>query len=156
MKRVQFEFDYFEFDSIEELNRLDQKLVQASVSACEKAYAPYSKFRVGASILLEDGEIVTGSNQENASLNCGICAERNVLFAAAHNHKGKVIDTICISAKNSQGLTKNAITPCGLCRQSILELELQQKPNIKIILNGEDKLLVFNSIKSLLPFHFEL
>lgn len=147
-------FSYIEYASIDELERADREIVIASREVALNAYAPYSRFSVGAAVRLESGKIITGTNVENAAFPSGICAERNALANAISNSPGDTPVTIAISAVTPQGLTGDRVSPCGLCRQFIAEEELRNGKNIRIILSGRDKTLVIDSISDLLPLQF--
>lgn len=148
---------YEEFNSLEELKNLDRELLEFASQAVNNAYAPYSKFRVGAALRLENGEIVKGNNQENAAYPSGLCAERVAIFAASANYPNIPIKAIAITVKPENGEIPYPISPCGACRQSIVEYESHFKNNIRIILRGSSgKITVFENIKSLLPFQFDM
>ena len=137
---------------------LEKKLFEKAKNSRLKAYAPYSKFLVGCSILLENGEIYTGSNQENAAYPSGLCAERSVIFWLGANFPNQKIEKLFVIG----GLEENPdldriVPPCGSCRQSIVEYEVKQAQNIEIYIasiSGE-KIIKINSIKDLLPFSFD-
>ncbi len=130
------------------------QLMNNALDAADLAYAPYSSFKVGAAVLLEDGQIVTGSNQENAAYPSGLCAERVAVFAAASHNPGKKIVRIAVAAKNKNG-EATQITPCGGCRQVMLEYEYKQNHPIKILLLGPNKTMFqFNNADDLLPLGF--
>ena len=121
---------------------------------CENAYAPYSNFHVGATLLLENKLFISGSNQENASFPCGICAERTALFTAKSNYPNLKIIKIAITTKSRDFNSTNPVAPCGLCRQVLLEYEIKQKSDIEIYLFNKEKVIKFNKAKDLLPFYF--
>lgn len=131
------------------------RLIEVAKNATHHSYAPYSHFYVGAALLLEDGTFLEGSNQENASYPIGLCAERIALAAKASLAPQKRINSIAIGVRKQDGFLEDACAPCGICRQSIFEAENQQRQDIEVILYGEKEILVFNSIKDLLPFHFD-
>ena len=132
----------------------DQKLIHAANQATGSAYAPYSGFKVGAAVLLDDGQIITGTNQENAAYPSGLCAERVALFTAASHYPEKTILKIAVAAKNKSG-NSTAVTPCGSCRQVMLEYEGKQNQAIKILLMGPDETIaLFDSANALLPLGF--
>ena len=133
---------------------LETALFTKALDACEAAYAPYSHFYVGASLLLENKLFVTGSNQENASFPCGICAERIAIFAAKSNYPNLKIIKIAITTKSKHFNNTNPVAPCGLCRQVLLEYEIKQKSDIEIYLFNEKKVIKINKAKDLLPFYF--
>ncbi|WP_298518922.1 cytidine deaminase [uncultured Kordia sp.] len=144
------------YDHIEELPQNIQKLMEHAVEARKKAYAPYSKFRVGAALQLENGEIVTGSNQENAAYPSGLCAERVAIFHAGATYPNVNIQQIAISATSDNHINKTPIPPCGACRQSIAEYEMRQEEAIEIyFMGGEGKIMKSNSLKDLLPLVFD-
>lgn len=137
-----------------ELNEVDRALVDAACKATQGSYAPYSRFNVGAAILLADGTIVTGANQENAAFSSGTCAERSACFAAGANHKGVAMKKIAIAARTGDEFQKLPISPCGACRQALLEYETLQKEPMEVLLYGSDKVYRLPSVASLLPLCF--
>ena len=139
---------------LDELSPQDQELVQAAIEATKNAYANYSRFYVGAALRLENGKIVIGANQENAAFPSGLCAERTAVFAAQANYPDSPIETLAIVARNEKGVLPNPITPCGACRQVILEIEDRYKKPIKILLYGTQKIYCVRSVKDLLPLSF--
>jgi len=144
----------YQFVQLSELSKEEQDLVEKAKAATSNSYANYSHFNVGAACLLEDGKIIIGANQENAAFPSGLCAERTAVFAAQANHPELSIKTIAIAAKNSNGFLKDPISPCGACRQVILEIEDRYKHPVQILLYGTDGIYCFKSIKDLLPFSF--
>lgn len=147
-------FSYLEYKNPSELESGDQELIEAAKAASGNAYAPYSKFRVGAAIRLESGRVVTGSNIENAAFPSGICAERTALSASVSNFPDDAICSIAITATTEDGSTAESISPCGNCRQVIAEEELRTGKKIRIILAGNDLIRVIDSIGLLLPLQF--
>ncbi len=150
-------FKYSQLDHWKELSQSDQSLVEAAFNVMEGAYAPYSKFRVGASLLLEDGTVVTGSNQENIAYPSGLCAERVALFYAGANHPDKVVDTMCIVAKGEGDLVdmEALLSPCGACRQVMVETEKRQDKPFRVILVSQNNVtIVASSAASFLPLAF--
>lgn len=139
---------------LDELTPTEQALVQKAIDATYNSYARYSNFHVGAACLLENGEVVIGANQENAAFPSGLCAERTAIFAAQANHPDQPIITLAIAARNVNGLLKSPISPCGACRQVVLEIEDRYQRPVRILLYGTDGIYVFESIKDLLPFSF--
>ncbi|MCB6902181.1 cytidine deaminase [Hoylesella buccalis] len=137
-----------------ELSPQDQELVQAAIEATKNAYANYSRFYVGAALRLENGKIVIGANQENAAFPSGLCAERTAVFAAQANYPDSPIETLAIAGRNEKGVLPSPITPCGACRQVILEIEDRYKKPIKILLYGTQKIYCVRSVKDLLPLSF--
>jgi cytidine deaminase len=141
-----------EYNSIDELNESDKELVLAAREAALNAYAPYSKFRVGAAVKLETGIIIKGANVENAAFPSGICAERNS-FSASNYPSVKPI-AIAVAAFTEDGLSKQPVPPCGNCRQVIAEEEFRNNINIKVILSGESKIQIIEKGGDLLPLQF--
>lgn len=143
------------YRSIDELSESDKQLLIEAKKSVETAYAPYSGFHVGAAIKLSNGQVVTGSNQENAAYPSGLCAERVALFYAHAQHPGIGVDTIAISVKSKSQVVREPVSPCGACRQVIAEYEnLQQKP-VRIIMSGETgEVYISGSIENLLPLVF--
>ncbi len=137
-----------------ELNDQEQELVKRAMAATNNSYAPYSQFHVGAACLLSGGGIVIGANQENAAFPSGLCAERSAIFAAQSNYPEQAIKILAIAARNENGFLKSPISPCGACRQVILEMEDRYKQPVHILLYGENGTYCFHSIKDLLPFSF--
>ncbi len=144
----------YEFETLDELPSEDKDLVLRAREATEKAYAPYSKFHVGAAILLSNQKIIVGNNQENSAYPAGLCAERVAMFYANATYPGASLKTIAVSAKYKNKLVPEPVKPCGDCRQALLEAEARFKSSIKIILDGESKILVLQGIPSLLPLGF--
>lgn len=139
----------------EELSTIEQKLVDEARNATLRAYAPYSKFSVGAAILLSNGEIITGANQENVAYPSGTCAERTACFYAHAQYPDARFQTIAIAARGTDGNElPQPISPCGSCRQSLLEYEMLAKGNVKVMLIGADEIYILPSVKSLLPLAF--
>lgn len=148
-------FEYAEYPSVAELPSEDQSLLLQAKEAASRAYAPYSEFRVGAALLLENGVVVTGNNQENAAYPSGLCAERVALFYASAQYPGVSFKTLAITADSDKFEINHPITPCGSCRQVMLEYEALAKDNIKVILAGKTGVVyVINSVKDLLPLSF--
>ncbi len=144
------------YDSIEELPDTVIYLMEQACKARDKAYAPYSKFKVGAALLLENDEIVTGSNQENASYPAGLCAERTAVFYAGAKYPEAKFKVLAISAKSLNHKLVIPIPPCGSCRQAIAEYEVKQESPIEIYFMGETgKVVKANSLKELLPLTFD-
>ena len=139
---------------LDELSPQDQELVQAAIKATHNAYANYSRFYVGAALRLENGKMVIGANQENAAFPSGLCAERTAVFAAQANYPDSPIETLAIAGRNEKGVLPNPITPCGACRQVILEIEDRYKKPIKILLYGTQRIYCVRSVKDLLPLSF--
>lgn len=147
--------NYQEFEHYRSLTELEQTLVSNAYLACENAYAPYSKFHVGAVLLLEDGTEVVGNNQENIAYPSGLCAERVALFYAGANFPGTRIETLVVVAKGDLIQPNDCVSPCGSCRQVIAESEFRQKAPMKIILVSQTgRTFVFERGTDLLVFAF--
>ena len=144
----------YQLAQLEELSSKEQALVTKAMQATNNSYAKYSDFRVGAACLLANGQIVIGANQENAAYPSGLCAERTAIFAAQANYPDQPISTLAIAARNAEGFIKSPISPCGACRQVILEIEDRYKQPVRILLYGKDGILCINTVKDLLPFSF--
>ncbi|RKD87704.1 cytidine deaminase [Mangrovibacterium diazotrophicum] len=143
-----------EYKNEEELITTDRELVLAARRIAESAYAPYSKFKVGAALRLTDGTVVTGSNQENAATPVGTCAERSALFWANANYPDFAVESIAISAIDQSGNRAARLSPCGICRQALLESQHRFQLPIRVILDSRDKIEILNSVESLLPLSF--
>ena len=156
MTKRDISISWSEFNSIEELNEDDKELVSAARDAAKNAYAPYSKFCVGAAVRLENGIIIKGANVENAAFPSGICAERSALSYSASNYPSIKPITIAVAAFTEQGLTKEPVPPCGNCRQVIAEEEFRNKTNIRVILSGQSKIQVIEKGGDLLPLQFNM
>lgn len=153
--KKELSFKYTQLDHWQQLPAEDQALVEESQKIMSDAYAPYSNFRVGASLLLEDGTVVTGSNQENIAYPSGLCAERVALFYAGANHPEKVVKTLCIVAKGDLVDVETLLSPCGGCRQVMVETEKRQNEPFRVILVSQNNItIVAESAASLLPLAF--
>ena len=141
---------------LSELSEQEQQLVTNAKSALKTAYAPYSGFLVGASVLLENGEIINGSNQENVAYPSGLCAERVALFYAGARYPDIKVKTIAVSVLSKNFEVNDVISPCGACRQVMAEYEDKQEQSIKVILHSPtDEVLIANTVEDLLPFMFK-
>ncbi len=147
--------NYESFDSLIELSDTEKELSLQSMSAAKKAYAPYSKFKVGVSLLLDNGKVITANNQEMAAYPSGLCAERVGVFYANANYPNIPVVLICISAFMNDSLVEEAITPCGACRQVLMEYEAKSSKAMKTILIGKKNIMAFDSIRKLMPFAFD-
>lgn len=155
LKKITHTFSFDRFSSAAELPPADRVLLEEAREAAGRAYAPYSRFCVGAALVLSNGEIIKGANQENASFPAGICAERVALSAASVQFPHVFIEGLAVSYENKQGPSAHPITPCGICRQSLLEYEQKQQHPIRLILGGlSGKVFVLSSAKYLLPMSF--
>ncbi len=156
MKEIQIETKLSVFESFEELSNSEKEFMNQAIEIRKKAYAPYSKFQVGAAIVLDNGVVLQGSNQENAAYPSGLCAERVVIFYAGANYPNNKITKLFISATPSDRDSENPIPPCGSCRQSIAEYEIKQDLPIEIYFMGaKGAVYKSNSLKNLLPFMFD-
>lgn len=156
MKEVKITTNIEVYDNIEDLSKEAKDLMLAAFDAKKVAYAPYSKFLVGAAILLENGVVVTGNNQENAAYPSGICAERVAVWKASSDYPDVKIKSIAITASSSSQLTKDPVAPCGGCRQALLEYEQKQKSEVEVYFMGEiGKVVKTHSIIDLLPLAFD-
>jgi cytidine deaminase len=147
-------FSYVEYENPEELGPEDLELVKAARNSAINAYAPYSRFRVGAAVRLESGLIVCGANVENAAFPSGICAERSALSNSVSNHYNDKPVTLAIASITDEGLTEDPPSPCGSCRQVIAEEEVRTGKRIRIILSGKSITRVIESVSDLLPMQF--
>lgn len=154
MQKKIIETVVYEYTS-EELPAEYRQLVEKAIEQLPKAWAPYSGFHVGAAVLLENKEIYAASNQENSAYPSGLCAERTAMFFANAQAPEVPVKAIAISAFTQGNLLKNPVTPCGSCRQVLLETEQRFGKNITVILYGTEKIQIIGSIKQLLPLCFE-
>lgn len=156
MKDIKIESVFTVYNSVDELPTAIISLMQQAVEARKSSYAPYSKFSVGAAILMNNGEVVIGSNQENASYPSGLCAERTAIFYAGAQYPNELIKAMAITAGAHDDLNENPIPPCGACRQSISEYEVKQKKPIEIYFMGvTGKIVRAASLSELLPLAFD-
>ena len=156
MKEITITTKFTAYDSVSELPSDIQLLMEKAIEIRKKAYAPYSKFRVGTAILLDNGKTVLGSNQENAAYPSGLCAERVAIFSAGALYPEAKIVTMAISATSDTNPTLSPIPPCGACRQSISEYEIKQEVPIEIFFMGESgSIYKSDSLKNLLPLLFD-
>ena len=153
MEDIRIEIN-MQFCQMDELSAEDQELVRAAIGATANSYARYSNFNVGAALRLADGSITTGANQENAAFPSGLCAERCAIFAAQSHHPEHAITALAIAAKNVNGLMPDPVSPCGACRQVILEMEDRYQQPVRILLYGTRGVYCINSVKDLMPLSF--
>jgi cytidine deaminase len=155
MKKHTIQISYTEFDDIAQLHADDINLLNEAWQACDSAYAPYSNFHVGAALVLANGIIFRGNNQENAAYPSGICAERVAVFSASALHPGIAIQSIAVVAKTDIFDLVTPVTPCGACRQVLAEYEMLSGKPIRIILQGHsNKIWILEGISNLLPLMF--
>ena len=152
MEKIKIELS-FERWKTRDLSAESLRLLGAAVNAAKRAYAPYSHFQVGAAVLLKDGTVVEGNNQENRAYPSGLCAERVALFAAGASFPHQPVEAIAIVAMKD-GAVLPAIAPCGACRQVMLETEQRYGQPIRILLCGKDETILINAASDLLPFSF--
>ncbi len=140
---------------LEELSKEDQELVQVAIEQTACSYAPYSRFSVGAALRLENGVVVRGCNQENAAFSVTVCAERSALFAAGASYPDQAVTTLAIAARDaSHELQYEPVTPCGTCRQALVETETRFQHPVRLLLYGRRCVYVADSIKVLMPLSF--
>ncbi|MCE2612984.1 cytidine deaminase [Flavobacteriaceae bacterium D16] len=155
MKKKTIVSEIYIFENLSELSQEEQELLHKASKAREDAYAPYSNFKVGAAVLLDNDEIVIGSNQENASFPSGLCAERVAVFHAGASFPGVPIKTVAIVAAAVDSSSAKPAAPCGNCRQAIYEYESKQEKPISILMMGSDgRVFKCKSMASLLPIAF--
>ena len=155
MKTVKLDINYEEYSSIEEMDPRDQALVREAIEAQKGSYAPYSKFNVGAAVLLEDGTVVRGSNQENAAYPSGLCAERTAMFAANSNYPGVAMVSLAIVGGFDHNVSESPCTPCGACRQVMAEYQTLSGKPLSVIMFGSQKAWKFARVDDILPFIFD-
>lgn len=155
MKQEQYQFEYSRYANKLSLPADDAELLQAALVATQYAYAPYSSFKVGAAARLANGIIISGSNQENASYPVGICAERVLLGNAAVHYPDVAIESMAITYRSEKRPSNIPVSPCGMCRQALVEFESRVNAPMKLILGGEEgEVIVTKSALHLLPFAF--
>lgn len=155
MKIVNLQINIEEYNHISELSTEDRNLLEKAWKACDTAYAPYSKFNVGAAVLLANGEIVTGNNQENAAYPSGLCAERVAMYYASAQHPGVAMKSIAVAVKSDIVKLEDPGSPCGSCRQVMAEYENLHHTKMRIILGSPNtKIQILEGINSLLPLAF--
>jgi len=155
MSFKEYKFSYKEVDDVNLLPSEDASLLDQARKATQQAYAPYSKFFVGAAALLDNGQTISATNQENASFPAGLCAERVLLSAAASLYSNNKIKTIAISYDNKNGESNRPVSPCGICRQSLLEYEGRIEQPVRLLLSGlTGKIIIIESASLLLPLSF--
>ena len=155
MTNKEIKIAYCEYESIDQLDNKDKVLSEAAIEAMSGSYAPYSKFHVGAAVRFDDGEIIKGANQENAAYPSGTCAERTALFYAGASRPDQPIEAIAIAASQNGELLENPVTPCGACRQVMVQYQVKSGIPMKVILIGSKKVMLFDKVNDLLPFVFD-
>ncbi|MCD6091895.1 MAG: cytidine deaminase [Bacteroidales bacterium] len=155
MKKIKHIIEIEEYQSFDELESQDFKLLEKAQLACKSAYAPYSQFRVGASVLLENGVIVSGNNQENAAYPSGLCAERVAMYYASANYPNIPMLAIAIAVESDEVKFTKPLAPCGSCRQVMAEYEHLYQLKMRVILSEpEGRVQIINGVSDLLPFTF--
>lgn len=155
MKKQELKISYTEYENVAELSSSDRTLLEKAVVASGSAYAPYSNFYVGAAVLLKNGQIIKGNNQENVAYPSGLCAERVAIYAAGAQFPDIAIEAIAVTCRAKGFEVTEPLSPCGACRQAIAEYENRHRSKIRIILSGEKgPVRVLDSISDLLPFMF--
>jgi len=154
MKTIELKITVRSYDNVKELPDASRMLVEMAKEATENAWAPYSKFRVGAALLLENGEIISGNNQENVAFPSGLCAERVALFYAGSRYPGIPVHRIALAAWSDGDFVDEPVYPCGDCRQVLLEHENRVRRPVEIIMFGKKETKIVSSVKDLLPLPF--
>ena len=154
MNSIPIPIDIREY-KMEELPEKDQALLSAAIEMTNHSYAPYSHFHVGAALLLENGETIRGCNQENAAFPAGLCAERSAIFAAGAQFPEVAPLALAIAARDTRGrLTSEPVSPCGTCRQVLIETETRYQKKLRILLYGKKRVFVMEGIRNLMPLSF--
>ena len=155
MKEKEIKISFREYSSLEDLPAVDKVLAEAAVRAQKTSYAPYSRFNVGAAVLLSDGTVVTGSNQENAATPSGLCAERVALFSANANHPGVPMEAIAIAGGSEMTICDTPATPCGACRQVMAQYQAHSRRPMAVLMVGARQIWKFSCVDDILPFIFD-
>lgn len=155
MRKERFICPYTVYDTLDEMDPQDAELMRRAHEATQSAYAPYSKFNVGAAVRLANGEIVTGNNIENAAYPSGLCAERVAMFAAMAKYPGVAFEALAVTAHSQTKVIAEPVAPCGACRQVMVEVEQLSKRPLRVMCQGQEgPIMVFEGIESLMPFIF--
>lgn len=155
MTNKEIKITYSEYSSIDELPAQDRLVAEAAINATASSYAPYSGFNVGAAVMLEDGEIITGSNQENAAYPSGLCAERTAMFYAGAHRPDKAMVKIAIAGGQNGVLCSDPATPCGACRQVMAQYQARGGRPMEVILVGGERIWKFSKVDDILPLIFD-
>ena len=155
VNKMKINITIHEYNNISQLTAEEQTLIRAALDAAEHSYSPYSGFSVGAAVLLENKKIITGNNQENAAYPDGLCAERVALFYANSSFPDVPVSCLAVAAKTVSGITDEPVTPCGSCRQALIEAENRFSKPLRIIMMGKNKIQSVDSIRDLLPLSFD-
>jgi len=154
-QNIEIKIVFEEYDNISELQNTDQELLRKAVEASGNAYAPYSEYYVGAAVLLGNGKIITGNNQENAAYPSGLCAERVAIYYASSQYPEEEILAIAITAKAKNFSIDTPVAPCGACRQVLAEYETRQNKSIRLLLMSDNgKIQIIKSVEDVLPLMF--
>ena len=155
MRKEQFVCPYEVYDTMEELPQQDAELMRRAHEAARNAYAPYSKFNVGAALRLANGAVVLGNNVENAAYPSGLCAERVAMFAAMAQYSGVPFEALAVTAWSASKSIEEPVAPCGACRQVMVEVEQVSKQPLRVLCQGDTgPIMVFDGVESLMPFIF--
>ena len=155
MTNKEIKIAYQEYASLDELSMEDRRLAEAAIEATYRSYAPYSNFNVGAAVMYEDGDILQGSNQENAAYPSGLCAERTALFYASSHRPDTPITALAIAARHDGSLCSIPATPCGACRQVMAQYQTKGGKPMMVLLVGAEKIWKFEKVDDLLPLIFD-
>lgn len=155
MRSEELRITVYTYENASELPDTGERLVESAKEATRNAWAPYSKFSVGAALELENGEIISGSNQENIAFPSGLCAERVALFYAGSQFPGVAIKKIAVAAFSGERFVEQPVYPCGDCRQVLLEHENRVKKPVEVIMYGTKEIKLVKSISDLLPLPFD-
>ena len=155
MRKERFICPYTVYDTLDEMDPQDAELMRRAHEATQSAYAPYSKFNVGAAVRLANGEIVTGNNIENAAYPSGLCAERVAMFGAMAKFPGVAFEALAVTAHSQTKVIAEPVAPCGACRQVMVEVEQLSKRPLRVMCQGQEgPIMVFEGVESLMPFIF--
>lgn len=156
MKKISLQAELEVAQHIDELDSIDAQLLNRAKEAAKDAYAPYSNFRVGAAVLMDNGKIIIGNNQENAAYPATMCGERTAIFSAAAQYPNIPIQAVAITIMSAQGQIDRPVPPCGSCRQVIYENEVRHQTNIRLILQGDlGDIYIVQTVKDILPLLFD-
>ena len=156
MKKLNLTTSYEYYESINDLSEQDLELMHKAIEANKKAYAPYSKFNVGCALLLENGEVILGNNQENAAYPSGMCAERVAIWKASSDYPGVKVLKLAIAVFSENQVVNKPVGPCGSCRQTLSEYEMNQKDSIEVLFMGQEgPVIKTESLLDLLPLAFD-
>ena len=155
MTKQQINIDFQEFSSIDELNAEDRELAQAAIESMKGSYAPYSHFNVGAAVRMSGGQIVRGTNQENAAFPSGLCAERTAMFAAGAKYPDKDMLSLAVAGGVYGRITDDPATPCGACRQVMAQYQAKSGKPMSVIMVGGKKIWKFEKVDDILPLIFD-